>query len=67
MKGKVISITYLGTGSLDQELGRILRKIEHWHQGSITSYGILYQNADGLGGEIKWDGENAEVIAPLPP
>jgi hypothetical protein len=24
---------------------------------------ILYQNADGLGGEVKWDGEKAEVIA----
>jgi hypothetical protein len=25
---------------------------------------ILYQDAAGLGGEVKWDGENAEVIAP---
>jgi hypothetical protein len=23
------------------------------------------QDADGLGGEVKWDGENAEVIAPF--
>jgi len=27
----------------------------------VTSYRILYQDADGLGGEVKWDGENAEV------
>ena len=64
MRGKVISITYLGTGSIHEELGRILRRIEHWHQGSIKSYRILYQDADGLGGEVTWDGEKAEVIAP---
>ena len=62
MSGKVISITYLGTGSIHQEIGRILRRIEHWHQGAVTSYGILYHDVAGLGGEVKWDGENAEVI-----
>jgi hypothetical protein len=40
----------------------MLRRIEHWHQGPVTAYRILYQDADGLGGEVKWDGENAEVI-----
>jgi hypothetical protein len=64
MSGKVISITYLGTGSIHEELGRILRVIEHWHQGSIKSYRILYQDASGLGGEVTWDGEKAEVVAP---
>jgi hypothetical protein len=34
MRGKVISITYLGPGSISQEIGRILRRIEHWHRGS---------------------------------
>ena len=62
MSGKVISITYLGAGSIHQEIGRILRRIEHWHQGSVKSFRILYQDADGLGGEVKWDRENAEVI-----
>jgi hypothetical protein len=58
----VISITYLGTGSIHEEIGRILRRIEHWHQGSVKSFRILYQDAEGLGSEVKWDGENAEVI-----
>jgi hypothetical protein len=31
--------------------------------GTITSFRILYQDAEGIGGEVKWDGENAEVIA----
>jgi hypothetical protein len=64
MRGKVISITYLGAGSINQEIGRILRRIEHWHQGSIKSYRLLYQDAAGLGGEVTWDGEKAEVVAP---
>jgi hypothetical protein len=62
MRAKVISITYSGEGSINEKIERILRKIEYWHQASITSYRILYQDADGLGGEVKWDGEKAEVI-----
>ena len=67
ISGKVLSITNLGTGAIHQEIGRILRRIEHWHQGPVVSYRILYQDAAGLGGEVKWDGENAEVIAPRGP
>jgi hypothetical protein len=63
MRAKVISITYSATGSIDKEIWRILRKIEYWHQGSIESYRILYQDAAGLGGDVMWDGETAEVIA----
>jgi hypothetical protein len=64
MRAKVISITYSGTGSIHEKIERILRKIEYWHQGSIRSYRILYRDAAGLGGEVKWDGENAEIVAP---
>jgi hypothetical protein len=67
MLGGVISITYLGAGSIHKEVGRILRRIEHWHQGSVKSYRILYQDADGLGGEVKWDGVKAEVREPADP
>jgi hypothetical protein len=64
MQGKVISITYLGAGSIHEAIERILRRIEHWHQGSAKSYRILHKDADGLAGEVTWDGENAEVIEP---
>jgi hypothetical protein len=30
MSGKVISITYLGAGSIQEEIDRILRRIEYW-------------------------------------
>jgi hypothetical protein len=29
------------------------RKIEYWHQATVTSYCILYQDADDLGGEVR--------------
>jgi hypothetical protein len=64
MRAKVITITYSGAGPIHEQLGRILRKIEYWHQGSITSYRILYQDAAGLGGEVKWDGQTVEVLLP---
>ena len=64
MQGKVISITYLGAGSIHEEIGRILRRIEHWHQGSIVSYRILYQDTVGLGGEVRWDGNQAQPKYP---
>jgi hypothetical protein len=67
MQGKVVTITYSGAGLVHKELGRILRKIEYWHQSSVTSYRILYNDAGGLGGEVKWDGETAEVMAPPTP
>jgi hypothetical protein len=44
-----------------------MRRIEDWHHGSVKSYRILYQDADGLGGEVKWDGDNAEVIKAAAP
>jgi hypothetical protein len=62
MRGREIWITYLGASSIDKDIMRILQQIEYWHQGSITSFRILYQDAEGIGGEVKWDGEKAEVI-----
>ena len=54
MRGKVISITYLGAGSIHEEIGRMLRRIEHWHQDSIKSFRILYPDRcrAGLRGQV---------------
>jgi hypothetical protein len=59
ISGKVISITdlKLGKGSFTEEIEKALRRITHWHQGSITGFRILYRDAEGLGGEVRWDGE----------
>jgi len=57
----VITITDLKLGKepLMQEIEKVLRNIEHFHQGSIARYRILYRDANGLGGELKWDGRRA--------
>jgi hypothetical protein len=53
----------LGAGSINEEIEQILRRIEHYHKGSMKSYRILYQDVAGLGGEVSWDEENAEIVA----
>jgi hypothetical protein len=47
MSGKVISITYLGMSSINEEIGRILRRIEHWHQGSVNVSGSCTRTLTG--------------------
>jgi hypothetical protein len=66
MRGKMISITGLmpGKGTFIEEIEKVLRKIEHYHQGSIASFRILYRDVEGLGGEIRWDGEHAAIVSP---
>ena len=34
------------------------------NRDSIKSFRILYKDPAGLGGEVLWDGENAEVVTP---
>jgi 23S rRNA G2069 N7-methylase RlmK/C1962 C5-methylase RlmI len=66
MRGKMITIagSQPGKGSFVEEIEKALRKITHWHQAPITSFRIFYRDADGMGGEIRWDGQHAEILAP---
>jgi hypothetical protein len=43
--------------SVADDLEAVLRKIEHWHQGSIAGY----QRTDGTEYVVEWDGEKARV------
>jgi hypothetical protein len=47
----VISITDTGLGSLPvtEDIEAVLRKIEHWHQGSISSFKIMCRDGKGFG------------------
>ena len=49
----VISITDTGSGSrsVSQDIEAVLRKIEHWHQGSISSFKIMFRDGKGFGTE----------------
>jgi hypothetical protein len=43
---------------MDTTLGKlsvVLRKIEHWHQGSIAASKIMYRDEDGLWNGIRWN------------
>jgi hypothetical protein len=47
--------------SVADDLEAVLRKIEHWHQGSVAGYRISYQRTDGTEYVVEWDGEKARV------
>jgi len=61
----VISITdtSLGKCSLTEDIEAVLRKIEYWHQGSISSFKIMCRDGKGFWDEVHWDGKNASVFA----
>jgi hypothetical protein len=49
MSGKMISITYskLGTGSISEAIGQILRRIEHYHQAQSNPTGSCTRTPPG--------------------
>jgi hypothetical protein len=40
-----------------------LRKIEYWHQGSITAFKIMYRDENGVWDGIRWDGQHPSFYA----
>jgi hypothetical protein len=59
----VVKIVDTGKGakSVAEDLEAVLRKIEHWHQGSIAAYRISFQDAQGAGHTVQWDGQEARI------
>jgi hypothetical protein len=56
-----IAITDTGLGKLSvaNDIEAVLRKIEYWHQGSISSFKITYQDEHGAWKAVRWDGQRA--------
>jgi hypothetical protein len=56
-----IAITDTGLGKLSvaNDIDSVLRKIEFWHQGSISSFKITYQDEHGAWKAVRWDGQRA--------
>jgi hypothetical protein len=50
-----------GTKALADDLVAVLRRIEHWHQGSIAGYRISYRDTAGLEHKVQWDGTEAGI------
>jgi hypothetical protein len=61
----VISITDSGLGkcSVNEDIKAVLRKIELWHQGSISSFKIMYRDGKGFWHGVRWDGKTASFFA----
>jgi hypothetical protein len=53
--------TILGKLSVTKGIDAVLSKIEHWHQGSIAAFKIMYRDEHGVG--IRWNGQRASVFA----
>src|SRR5215831_2755865 len=54
-----ITDTTLGKLSVTKDIDAVLRKIEHWHQGSIATFKIMYRVWNG----IRLNGQRASVFA----
>jgi hypothetical protein len=58
-----ISDTGQGKVSVANDIEAVLRKIEFWHQGSISSFKITYQDVSrhehGAWHPVRWDGQRA--------
>jgi hypothetical protein len=41
----------------------VLRKIEYWHQGSITKFKIICRDSKGFWHQVQWDGKTTPLFA----
>ena len=57
-----ITNTGLGKLSVTNDIESVLRKIEYWHQGSITGFKIMYRDENGVWDGIRWDGKASGVL-----
>src|SRR5262249_53084171 len=57
-----ITDTTLGKISVTKDIDAVLRKIEHWHQGSIAAFKIMCRDEHGLWNGVRWNGQRASVF-----
>jgi hypothetical protein len=55
--------TGLGSRSVTVDIEAILREIEHWHQGSVTTFKIMCRDGKGFWHGVRWDGKTASYFA----
>jgi len=66
MSPDVIGIVDLDSGgrSVTNDIERVLRQIEYWHEGSIKDYRIMYRDSEGVWDGVHWDGQRASFFCP---
>jgi hypothetical protein len=55
--------TTLGKLSVTKDIDAVLRKIEHWHQGPIAAFKIMYRDESAVWNGVRWNGQRASVFA----
>ena len=55
--------TGLGSRPVTEDIEAVLRKIEYWHQGSISSFKIVCRDNKGFWHGVHWDGKTASCFA----
>jgi hypothetical protein len=55
--------TGLGQRSVTEDIEAVLRKLEHWHQGSIAKFKIMCRDGKGFWHAVRWDGKTASLFA----
>ena len=58
-----ITDTGLGSRSVTEDIEAVLRKIEDWHQGAVTTFKIMCRDATGFWHRVHWDGKTASFFA----
>ena len=58
-----ITDTTLGRLSVTKDIDAVLRKIEHWHQGSIAAFKMMHRDEHGIWNGIRWNGQRASFFA----
>ena len=60
----LISITDTGLGSCSvlENIEAVLRKIEYWHQGPISSLKLMYRDGQGFWHGVRWDSKTVALF-----
>ena len=51
-----------GKLSVTKDIDAVLGKIEHWHQGSIAAFKIMYRDEYGVWNGVRWNGQRASLF-----
>ena len=65
MTPAMISITDTGLSSRSviEDIEAVLRKVEYWHQGSISSFKIMCWDGKGFWHRVRRDGKTVSLLA----
>ena len=48
---------------MTEDIEAVLHKIEHYHQGSIAAFKIMFRDEHGVWDGVRWDGRTASFFA----